>query len=63
MSSQARKEKSNNTGNLPLGTLLFSSSYVDIESTNTVFSDLIKKYRQVPKEKKKQKIPLFNTLK
>ena len=63
MSSQARKEKSNNTGNLPLGTLLFSSSYVDIESTNTVFSDLINKYKQVQKEKKKQKIPLFNTLK
>ena len=63
MSSQARKEKSNNTGNLPLGTLLFSSSYVDIESTNTVFSDLINKNKQVPKEKKKQKIPLFNTLK
>ena len=50
MSSQARKEKSNNTGNLPFGTLLFSSSYVDIESTNTVFSDLINKYKQVPKE-------------
>ena len=63
MSSQARKEKSNNTGNLPLGTLLFSSSYVDIESTNTVFSDLINKYKQVQKKKKKQKIPLFNTLK
>ena len=55
MSSQARKEKSNNTGNLPLGTLLFSSSYVDIESTNTVFSDLINKYKQVPKEKKSKK--------
>ena len=59
MSSQARKEKSNNTGNLPLGTLLFSSSYVDIESTNTVFSDLINKYKQVPKKKKKAKNTSF----
>ena len=48
MSSQARKEKSNNTGNLHFGTLLFSSSYVDIESTDIVFSDLMNKYKKVP---------------
>ena len=45
MSSQARKEKSNNTGNLPFGTLLLSSSYVDIESMNIAFSDLMNKYK------------------
>ena len=68
MSSQARKEKSNNTGNSPFGVLLFSSSYVDIESTNTVFSDLMNKCK-LPKMSsslrlftKPIKIPL-NTLK
>ena len=67
MSSQARKEKSNNTGNSPFGVLLFSSSYVDIESTNTVFSDLMNKCK-LPKMSsslrlsQNQKIPL-NTLK
>ena len=68
MSSQARKEKSNNTGISPFGVLLFSSSYVDIESTNTVFSDLMNKCK-LPKMfsslrlfTKPIKIPL-NTLK
>ena len=32
--------------------LLFSSSYVDIESTNPVFSDLMNKYEQAQKERK-----------
>ena len=32
--------------------LLFSSSYVDIESTNPVFSDLMNKCKQVQKERK-----------
>ena len=37
MSSQTRKGKRINTENLPFQTLLFSSCYVDIESTDTVF--------------------------
>ena len=53
MSCQTRKGKSNNARNLPyLTTLEHSSIYVDIESTNTVFSDLMNKYKQVPKERK-----------
>ena len=55
MSSQTRKGKRINTENLPFQTLLFSSCYVDIESTNTVFSDL----KTSTKRKKKKKITLF----
>ena len=51
MSSQTRKGKRINTENLPFQTLLFSSCYVDIESTNTVFFWFKNKYQKKKKEK------------
>ena len=51
MSSQTRKGKRINTENLPFQTLLFSSCYVDIESTNTVFFWFKNKYQKKKKAK------------
>ena len=50
-----KKRKSNNTGNLPFKALLFPSSYIDIESTNTVFSNLMSSFLRLFKKPEERK--------
>ena len=55
MSYQARKGKSNNARNLSYLTTLehcFFHQFMLISNQQTVFSDLMNKYKQVPKERK-----------
>ena len=55
MSYQARKGKSNNARNLPYLTTLehcYFHQFMLISNQQTVFSDLMNKYKQVPKERK-----------